>query len=101
MIRNWCLDDMGKNVLYKSDGSLRYPDFKLYKMIARNVHYHEPEMELENDILKNILSPVKILTKIKLLKYLILNSNYNINIEYTLRNIFYYNKNVNHLSYLF
>ena len=69
MIRNWCLDDMGKNVLYKSDGSLRYPDFKLYKMIARNVHYHEPEMELENDIFKEyIVSSKNINKKNKIVK---------------------------------
>ena len=38
----WCNDDQGRNVLYKSNGDERYPDFKLYKMIARTVHNHTP-----------------------------------------------------------
>lgn len=46
-IRRWCLDDNGKNVLYKKNGEERYPNFKLYKMIARVVHNHTPEKQLE------------------------------------------------------
>jgi len=42
LILGWCKDDKGRNVLYKSDGSERYPDFKLYKMIVRTVHDHIP-----------------------------------------------------------
>jgi hypothetical protein len=42
-IRRWCMDDNGKNVLYKKTGEERYPGFKLYKMIARTVHQHTPE----------------------------------------------------------
>ena len=42
IILDWVLDDKGRNVLYKKDGSERYPDFKLYKMIARTVHNHTP-----------------------------------------------------------
>ena len=45
-IRRWCQDDTGKNVLYKSNGEERYPNFKLYKMIARTVHQHTPEAQL-------------------------------------------------------
>ena len=45
-IHRWCLDDNGKNVLYKKNGQERYPDFKLYKMIARTVHQHTPEDQL-------------------------------------------------------
>lgn len=41
------MDDCGNNILYKNDGSERYPDFKLYKMIARCVHFHTPEAQLE------------------------------------------------------
>ena len=43
---DWCLDDKQRNVLYKSDGDERYPDFKLYKMIARTVHNHTPQAVL-------------------------------------------------------
>ena len=42
----WCSDDNGKNVLYKKNGEERYPNFKLYKMIARTVHKHTPEEQL-------------------------------------------------------
>jgi len=45
-INRWCLDDNGKNVLYKSNGEERYPNFKLYKMIARTTHEHTPEAQL-------------------------------------------------------
>ena len=45
-IVRWCLDDNGKNVLYKKNGEERYPNFKLYKMIARIVHNHTPENQL-------------------------------------------------------
>jgi hypothetical protein len=43
----WCQDDDGRNVLYKKNGEERYPNFKLYKMIARTVHKHTPESQLE------------------------------------------------------
>ena len=46
-IHRWCQDDFGKNVLYKKNGEERYPNFKLYKMIARTVHNHTPEKQLE------------------------------------------------------
>ena len=47
LIFEWCLDDKGVNMLYKNNGVERYPDFKLYKMIARCVHYHTPQAQLE------------------------------------------------------
>ena len=47
LVVEWCLDDKGVNLLYKNDGSDRYPDFKLYKMIARCVHNHTPHSQLE------------------------------------------------------
>jgi len=43
----WCMDDNEKNVLYKRNGEERYPNFKLYKMIARTVHQHQPEEQLK------------------------------------------------------
>ena len=46
-IHRWCQDDSDKNILYKKDGSERYPNFKLYKMIARTVHNHTPEEQLK------------------------------------------------------
>jgi hypothetical protein len=47
LIVEWCIDDNGINVLYKNNGAERYPDFKLYKMIARCVHNHTPVAQLE------------------------------------------------------
>ena len=46
LIFEWCLDDNGINILYKNNGDERYPDFKLYKMIARCVHHHIPQAQL-------------------------------------------------------
>jgi hypothetical protein len=47
LIFEWCLDDKGINMLYKNNGVERYPDFKLYKMIARCVHNHTPQAQLD------------------------------------------------------
>ena len=48
-IARWCQDDKDRNVLYKKNGEERYPDFKLYKMIARTVHNHTPENEFDRE----------------------------------------------------
>jgi hypothetical protein len=45
---NWVIDDKGRNILYKKNGDERYPDFKLYKMIARTVNNHVPIDVLNN-----------------------------------------------------
>ena len=49
IIKEWCTDDNGKNILYKTSGIERYPDFKLYKMIARTVHKPTPKSQLQKD----------------------------------------------------
>ena len=54
-IYRWCLDDNGKNVMYRRDGEERYPGFKLYKMIARNVHAHTPQEQLKYEIFSQFL----------------------------------------------
>ena len=46
-VYRWCKDDNDLNMLYKKNGAERYPEFKLYKMIARTVHNHTPEKQLE------------------------------------------------------
>lgn len=48
LIISWIYDDSGTNILYKKNGEDRYPDFKLYKMIARIVHNHVPEKQFEH-----------------------------------------------------
>ncbi len=56
LIVEWCLDDKGINMLYKGNGVDRYPDFKLYKMIARCVHNHTPQAQLERPEFKSYSS---------------------------------------------
>jgi hypothetical protein len=55
LIVEWCLDDKGINLLYKNNGDERYPDFKLYKMIARHVHNHTPDIQLERPEFKKFI----------------------------------------------
>jgi hypothetical protein len=55
LVVEWCLDDNNLNVLYKNTGEERYPDFKLYKMIARHVHNHVPLKQLERPEFRNFL----------------------------------------------
>jgi len=52
LVDSWCNDDYGKSVLYKATGQERYPDFKLYKMIARTVNNLVPKEQLKQDIFK-------------------------------------------------
>ncbi len=56
LVEEWCKDDKGRNILYKKDGGERYPDFKLYKMIARTVHEHTPKNQLNREIFKAFIS---------------------------------------------
>ena len=50
LIIDWVADDNMKNVLYMSNGEERYPNFKLYKMIARTVHNKTPEDQLKQEL---------------------------------------------------
>ena len=50
LVVKWTMDDKGRNILYKSNGEERYPDFKLYKMISRSVHGHIPSNEIHNPL---------------------------------------------------
>ena len=59
LIVEWCLDDKGLNLLYKNNGTERYPDFKLYKMISRCVHNHTPQAQLERKEFKQFLTTKK------------------------------------------
>ena len=55
LIKKWCSDDDDKNVVYKKNGQERYPNFKLYKMIARTVHGHSPKSQLTSDTFKSFV----------------------------------------------
>jgi|UniRef100_A0A6C0M166 hypothetical protein len=50
MVVEWLKDDKGRNVLYKKNGDERYPEFKLYKMIARTVHGAVPHEQLSKPL---------------------------------------------------
>ena len=46
VISDWCTDDKGESVVVSDDGTERYPDFELYRMIALSVHNHTPQAQL-------------------------------------------------------
>jgi hypothetical protein len=65
-IYRWCLDDNSKNILYKKNGDERFPEFKLYKMIARTVHHHTPQNQLKEPYfnkysIKDIIPNIKVI----------------------------------------
>lgn len=68
IILGWCYDDKNRNILYKTNGEERYPDFKLYKMIARTVNKHIP-----CDVIKNPHFNKYIVSKKKIKKNKIIN----------------------------
>ena len=65
IIAGWCKDDKGRNIMYKTNGEERYPDFKLYKMIARTVTNHIPSKVIDNPYFDRFIANKK---KIKLNK---------------------------------
>ena len=62
---DWVRDDKGRNILYKKNGDERYPDFKLYKMIARTVNKHIPATVLSNPYFDSFITPKKEVVKKK------------------------------------
>jgi hypothetical protein len=63
LIVDWCVDDQGRNILYKNNDEERYPDFKLYKMIARKVHNHTPHNVIQNKIFSKYVVPKREIKK--------------------------------------
>ena len=57
IVQRWCTDDYQRNVLYKKNGEERYPGFRLYKMIARTVHDHKPDNQLNDSWFSSFLVP--------------------------------------------
>jgi hypothetical protein len=53
LLWTWLLCDDGHNVLMDPDGSERYPDFDLYKVITSQVHNAVPADQFEKDIFKS------------------------------------------------
>lgn len=52
LLWSWLLCDDGHNVLMDPDGSERYPDFDLYKVITREVHNAVPADQFEKNLFK-------------------------------------------------
>jgi hypothetical protein len=50
VVMEWSKDDKGDSVIYTEEGDERYPDFELYRMIARTVHAHTPQAQLKRPI---------------------------------------------------
>ena len=65
IILDWVNDDNGQNVLYKSNGDERYPEFKLYKMITRKVHKHVPSSVLKNTHFNQYIVSMKTVSSVK------------------------------------
>ena len=63
LVKEWCMDDKRRNVLYKKSGEERYEDFKLYKMIARTVHQHPPQKYVEHKVFSHFKSSRKNISK--------------------------------------
>jgi hypothetical protein len=53
LLLHLCLDDNGYHILYKHNREERYPNFSLYKMIARTVHLHTPHNILQLECFKS------------------------------------------------
>ena len=65
LVAEWCSDDKGINLLYKANGEDRYPEFKLYKMIARCSHNHTPENQLTRPEFSKFIVPFNSISKMK------------------------------------
>jgi len=55
-VYRWCTNDQDKNILYKRNGEERYPNFKLYKMIAKTCQKHTPQEQLRFPFFKQFLA---------------------------------------------
>ena len=63
LLHQWLLDDKKRNILYKNNGDERYPEFKLYKMIARTIHNAIPCEQIQKDIFKTYITSKKKINK--------------------------------------
>lgn len=68
-IHELCLDDRGRNILYKSNGTPRYNGFKMYSMLVRYSTHQTPAAQLSRPLFEQFkLSPqsqVKQMQKLK------------------------------------
>jgi hypothetical protein len=55
LLSEWVLDDDNKSIIFNKRGDERFPDFQLYKMIARKVHKHIPKSQLSNPLFQQFI----------------------------------------------
>ena len=67
LVEEWIKDDKGRNILYKNNGEERYPDFKLYKMIVRTVHNHQPDVAIKKVLFSSYIATKKKIKKLKVI----------------------------------
>tara|TARA_A100001015_G_scaffold234396_1_gene265871 strand:- start:4043 stop:5743 length:1701 start_codon:yes stop_codon:yes gene_type:complete len=63
LVNKWLIDDKERNILYKNNGEERYPEFKLYKMIARTIHNAIPSEEINNELFASFIISKKKINK--------------------------------------
>ena len=63
ILYKWLLDDKGRNILYKNNGEERYPEFKLYKMIARTIHNAIPSEQITHELFETYITSKKKINK--------------------------------------
>ena len=49
LLWNWLLTDKGENVLWDADDEDRYPDFRLYEVIARSCYNAVPSEQFSKE----------------------------------------------------
>jgi hypothetical protein len=50
LLWTWMIDEDGRNVMMEPNGTERYPDFELYKVIAAKVHDAVPSEQITRPI---------------------------------------------------
>lgn len=63
LVNSWIKDDKNRNILYKKNDEERYPEFKLYKMIARTVHNKLPKDQVNKKIFRKYITSKKKINK--------------------------------------
>lgn len=48
LVKKWCSDSDNKNLLYNNNGNERYPEFKLYRIIAKKINHCLPKDQIKN-----------------------------------------------------
>jgi hypothetical protein len=55
LLWSWLIDTDGRNILWNSDNSERYPGFDLYSVIAQKIKCAVPREQLEKDVFADFI----------------------------------------------